>query len=54
MADSYNMVIVGSGPAGMFAAREMTDLGIENILVIDEGEAAKRRHCPMDLDGICD
>ena len=53
MADSYNVVIVGSGPAGMFAAREMTDLGVESILVIDEGEAAKQRNCPMDLDGIC-
>ena len=34
MADSYNVVIVGSGPAGMFAGREMTDLGIESILVM--------------------
>lgn len=53
MADSYKVVIVGSGPAGMFAARELTDLNVEDILVIDEGETAKRRHCPMDLDGVC-
>ncbi len=53
MADSYDVVIVGAGPAGMFAARELTDQGVKGILVIDEGEAAKGRHCPMDIDGMC-
>jgi uncharacterized FAD-dependent dehydrogenase len=53
MEASYDVVIVGAGPAGMFAARELTDLHVGTVLVIDEGEAAKRRHCPMDLDGVC-
>ena len=53
MADAYDVVIVGSGPAGMFAARELDDGGIGSILLIDEGKTARKRHCPMEIDGIC-
>ena len=53
MADAYDVVIVGSGPAGMFAARELDDKGIGSILLIDEGKTARKRHCPMEVDGVC-
>jgi uncharacterized FAD-dependent dehydrogenase len=53
LADAYDVVIVGSGPAGMFAARELDDRGIGSILLIDEGKAAGKRNCPMEVDGVC-
>lgn len=53
MAEDMSVVIVGSGPAGMFAARELEKAGIEGILVIDEGSSASERDCPMDQDGVC-
>ena len=53
MAEDMNVIIVGSGPAGMFAARELVKAGMEGILVIDEGSSAIERDCPMDQDGIC-
>ena len=53
MADAYDVVIVGSGPAGMFAARELHDGGVSGILLIDEGKAARKRNCPMEIDGVC-
>lgn len=53
MEREYDVVIVGSGPAGMFAARELTDRHVGSVLLIDEGKPARERHCPMDVDGVC-
>ena len=53
MVDEYDVVIVGSGPAGMFASRELRDHGVGSVLIIDEGSAARKRKCPMDIMGTC-
>jgi len=50
----YDVVIVGAGPAGLFAAYEL----IENnpklkILLLDKGKFAKNRVCPMKKTNKC-
>jgi len=53
MASTHDVIIIGAGPAGMFAARELKEHDVPSVLVIDEGKAAHLRDCPMDRDGMC-
>ncbi len=46
MDKTYDVVIVGSGPAGMFAAYELCDKKL-SVLVIDLGDDIAKRKCPM-------
>lgn len=50
--DEYDVVIIGAGQAGMFAANELTDHDL-TILVIDAGRDIDKRHCPMNSVNIC-
>jgi thioredoxin reductase len=45
--ESHDVIIVGGGPAGLSAARRLTDLGIHNVVVLErEAEAGGiPRHC---------
>ncbi len=44
----YDVVIVGAGPAGLFAAYELIEKNSElKILLLDQGKFAKNRVCPM-------
>jgi thioredoxin reductase len=33
--DDYNVLIIGSGPAGLFAAMELERRGLDKIVIID-------------------
>ena len=48
----YDVIIVGAGPAGMFAAHELAGRGLK-CLIIDMGRDIDMRHCPMDKKGYC-
>ena len=39
----YNAIIVGAGPAGIFAALTLADLGIESVLLLEQGKELSRR-----------
>ncbi len=51
MKSQYDVIIVGSGPAGMFAADELA--GRLDTLIIDQGRDIDRRECKMKRRGIC-
>ncbi|TAH75225.1 MAG: FAD-dependent oxidoreductase, partial [Methanosarcina mazei] len=49
---AYDVVIIGAGPAGMFAAYELA-AGKMEILVIDMGRDIDKRSCPMKALSYC-
>lgn len=50
--NTYDVIIVGAGPAGLFAANELSKNKLK-ILVIDEGSSSSKRKCPMGIAGHC-
>lgn len=48
MSNQYDVIIVGAGPAGLYAAYEFTRKAPQaKVLLIDKGVEAKYRHCPI-------
>ncbi len=45
---NYDVIIIGAGPAGLFTAYELiTKNNKLNILLLDQGNFASKRNCPM-------
>lgn len=51
--ESYKVVVVGSGQAGMFAAYELVKAGLHDILLIDKGRDVEKRSCNTRKGGEC-
>lgn len=49
----YDVAIIGAGPAGLFAAYELSGKSKLKIAVFDMGRDVKQRHCPMEKTGVC-
>jgi uncharacterized FAD-dependent dehydrogenase len=49
----YEVVIVGAGPAGIFAALTLSDLGIEPVLVLEQGKDLNERRPQNAEDRLC-
>lgn len=48
----YDVVIIGAGPAGLFAAYELVEKNKKiKVAIIDKGHRAESRICPMKLNG---
>lgn len=46
MSSRHDVVIVGAGPAGIFAALELVRLGKTDILMVEKGHPISKRRCP--------
>ncbi|MDR3686512.1 MAG: FAD-dependent oxidoreductase [Coriobacteriia bacterium] len=45
-SETYSVVIVGAGPAGIFAALELVRAGITDVLIVEKGHPIANRRCP--------
>jgi len=52
--EKFDVIVVGAGPAGIFAALELTKNRKLHVLMLDKGLDIDRRRCPMhQSDGEC-
>ena len=50
---NYDIIIIGAGPGGIFAAYELMQCKPElKVAVFEAGHALNKRHCPIDGDKI--
>ena len=47
MAENYDVIIVGSGPAGIFTALELAKSSNLSILLLEKGTRLDNRCCPI-------
>jgi len=49
---SFDVIIVGAGPAGIFAALELCKNSSLTVLLMDKGKSIDKRKCPSRLSGL--
>jgi uncharacterized FAD-dependent dehydrogenase len=43
--DSYDVIIIGAGPAGIFAALEISKKSSLKVLILEKGRRVDKRNC---------
>ncbi|MBE9501948.1 MAG: FAD-dependent oxidoreductase, partial [Chloroflexi bacterium] len=52
MSSKYDVIIVGGGPAGIFAALELSQASDLSVLLLEKGKDIDDRNCPFIGQGI--
>ena len=52
-ADKYDVIIVGGGPAGLFAAYYLSEHSNCRVLLIEKGKGSRKRNCPINTYQEC-
>lgn len=47
MSNNYDVIIIGAGPAGIFAARELSLHSSLKVVLLEKGKAVDKRSCPV-------
>jgi hypothetical protein len=50
---NYEVIIVGGGPAGIFAALTLADLGFKSVLLLEQGKDLKHRDHHNPVERLC-
>ena len=50
---NYDVIIVGGGPAGLFAAYYLSEHSDKRVLLIDKGKTSQKRNCPINTYHEC-
>ncbi|MHC1573525.1 MAG: NAD(P)/FAD-dependent oxidoreductase, partial [Candidatus Syntropharchaeales archaeon] len=50
--DDVDVLIIGAGPAGLFAANELVGHDL-SVMIVDMGKDVANRRCPMNTKGFC-
>jgi len=50
IGNNWDVLIVGAGPAGLFAANELVEHDGRRVVMVDIGKSALQRKCPINTD----